>query len=502
MRSLRAASPHGRTRRDFLRLSARAGTSFALGIAGLRAQAAVGKFDEPVAIVGGGIAGLTAAYRLMKAGVAVHLYEAQERFGGRMFTKRDFNKEGMFVELGGELVDTNHEELIALAKELNVPLQNLKEGDAGLDFYYFGGQTYTDHEAIAAFAPLASRLAADAEGLYDDKEAFTDKARSFDKISLKQYLSDAGKGTPPWLLQLLEVAYVPELGLDADQLSSLNLIDFINPDTSKGFQVFGDSDESWRVQGGNDTLPTAVHAAIKDKVKCIGGHRLRKIRREDDGRLHLEFSTRSGGIIPSYTHVVMALPFTILRTIAGVSELGLSAPKLRAIREMGYGTNVKAMHGFTGKPWRTPAEGRTFFSNGAVFSDLPFQNAWETSRGQQGTSAIITNFMGGTTGAKFTPARLEEFPKELDTVFPGVQALRDGNHAVMNWPSVKTMLGSYSCPKVGQYTWVYEAAATPELDGHLIFAGEHTSSTSPGFMNGGVQSGNRAAEELLATRSE
>ncbi|MEZ0386948.1 MAG: FAD-dependent oxidoreductase, partial [Verrucomicrobium sp.] len=51
--------------------------------------------------------------------------------------------------------------------------------------------------------------------------------------------------------------------------------------------------------------------------------------------------------------------------------------------------------------------------------------------------------------------------------------------------------------KVGQYTWMYGAAASPELDGKLVFAGEHTSFESPGYMNGGVESGNRAANELL-----
>ena len=67
----------------------------------------------------------------------------------------------------------------------------------------------------------------------------------------------------------------------------------------------------------------------------------------------------------------------------------------------------------------------------------------------------------------------------------------------MNWPKVPGALGSYSSPLVGQYTWVYKAAALPELDGCLIFAGVHTSQVSPGFMNGGVESGNRAAREIL-----
>ena len=499
MRAMRTSAASSHTRRDFFRLSGAAGASVALGSIGLHAQdeaKPTKKIEGPVAVVGGGIAGLTAAYRLMKAGVEVHLYEALDRFGGRMWTKRDFNKEGMFVELGGELVDTNHEDLIALAKELGVELQNLKEGDAGLDFYHFGGKIYTDHDVIAAFGPLSKRIAADAEGIYDDKEEFTAKARQFDNTSLKDYLKQVGAGTDRWILQMLEVAYVPEYGLDAEEQSALNLIDFINPDTSNGFQVFGESDEAFRVRGGNDTLPTAVHREIQRKVKCNGGHRLVKIA-EDGSKIKLSFATESKLLTPSYANVIMALPFTILRGIEGVSALKLSEDKQKAIKEMGYGTNLKVMYGFSEKGWRKPSGGRDFFCNGAVYSDKPFQTAWETSRGQAGESAIITNFMGGSLGAQFSPDRLDKFVSEFDEIFPGTKAKIDGNRTMMNWPSIKTMKGSYSCPKVGQYTWMYGAAATPELDGKMVFAGEHTSSSSPGFMNGGVESGNRAAREML-----
>ena len=512
MRAMRTSAASQRTRRDFIRLTGASAASVTLGATGLRAQDAekkeekpaaeakpAKKIEGPVAIVGGGIAGLTAAYRLMKAGVEVHLYEAAQRFGGRMWTKRDFNKDGMFVELGGELVDTNHEDLIALAKELGVELQNLKEGDTGLDFYHFGGKIYTDHDVIAAFGGLSKRIAADAEGIYDDKEEFTAKARQFDNISLKDYLKQIGAGTDRWLLQMLEVAYVPEYGLDAEEQSALNLIDFINPDTANGFQVFGESDEAFRIRGGNDTLPTAVHREIERGVKCHSGHRLVKIA-EDAGKLKLSFATETKVLTPTYANVIMALPFTILRTIEGIAALKLSEEKQKVIKEMGYGTNLKVMYGFSEKTWRKPAGGREFFCNGAVYSDKPFQTCWETSRGQAGESGIITNFMGGSLGAQFEQARLDKFVTELDEVFPGVKAKVDpAARTMMNWPSIKTMRGSYSCPKVGQYTWMYEAAASPELDGHLIFAGEHTSATSPGFMNGGVESGNRAASELLGT---
>ena len=58
-----------------------------------------GGSKRTIAIVGGGIAGLTAAWRLVNQGHTVHLYEGSQRTGGRMFTKRQFNADGQFVEL-------------------------------------------------------------------------------------------------------------------------------------------------------------------------------------------------------------------------------------------------------------------------------------------------------------------------------------------------------------------------------------------------------------------
>jgi monoamine oxidase len=504
MRAMRqsSAAVSARSRRDFLKLATAAGVGSALHLRGQDPAAdseakPAKKIEGPVAIVGGGIAGLTAAYRLVKEGVEVHLYEAQNRFGGRMFTKRDFNQDGMFIELGGELVDTNHEDLIALAGELGVEIQSLKEGEQGIDFYHYNGRIYTDKDVIEAFGPLSERIAKDAEGLYDDKEEFTDKARQLDNISLYHYLKDAGATTEPWLLELLETAYVPEFGRDTKFQSCLNFVDFINPDTSEGFQIFGDSDEAFRIQGGNDTLPTAVQKALEGKVKFHSGHQLVRIG-EDGSKIKLTFTIGSKLLTPSYDNVIITIPFTTLRSVEGIYDLKLSEEKKRSIKEMGFGSNIKIMYGFTGTPWRDAVAGRDFICNGSVYSDQPYQTIWETSRGQKGSSGIITNFMGGTPAEQYTTERLDKFLVEIDQVFPGVKAKFDGNKIMMNWPQIKTMKGSYSCPLVGQYTWVYGAACSPELDGHLHFAGEHTSFESPGYMNGGVESGNRAAAELLA----
>ena len=65
------------------------------------------------------------------------------------------------------------------------------------------------------------------------------------------------------------------------------------------------------------------------------------------------------------------------------------------------------------------------------------------------------------------------------------------------WGTYPFTLGSYASAKVGQYTTMLDVAAEPALDGRLQFAGEHTAGDFLGFMNGGVQSGNRAAAALI-----
>ena len=460
-------------------------------------KAAGRRVDGPVVILGGGMAGLSAAYSLMQAGVECEVFEASPRFGGRMFTKRNFNAEGMFCELGGELVDSNHHALIALSRKMGLELQALKQGERGVDFYHFGGKIFTDEDLEPAYASLAAVIAADAEGLKDPQDRWTDKARRLDAIRLSDYLKDARHDTPGWLIQLLDVAYVCELGLDTQEQSALNLVNYISTDLRKDFSMFGDSDEAWRIRGGNDGLPHAVHQKLAaERVPTHTGHELKRIEARGDKWL-MSFLSNGQVVRRESAAVICAIPFSILRNVEGVSSLPLSPAKKRAIAEMGYGANVKVMWGVKSKVWRQPAAGRHFTCNGSVVTDLPFQQAWETSRGQEGSAGILTNFIGGSPARSWNRERLQRFPQELAKVFPDIAGAWDGHQAVMDWPRNRFIKGSYSAPKRGQYTWMYEAAAASELDGRLQFAGEHTSLVSGGFMNGAVESGMRAAKGIL-----
>jgi monoamine oxidase len=456
----------------------------------------------PVAIIGGGVAGLTAAYRLQAAGAAPIVFEASNRWGGRMFTHYDFYK-GMFCELGGELVDTGHEDLKTLADELGVGLQSLT-AEGGEELYFFKGKFETPTDMLnpetqsGAFVPIAKQIAEDAEKLYDEEENWTDYAHELDQVTLKDYLEQFRGKTDDWAIDLLDVAYNIEFGLLTKDQSSLVMVDFIGTDLSKPFAIFGESDEAFRIKGGSSALINALVAALQGKIEMKQGHALTALDHKD-GKIIMSFDAPGGPVSESYEAVILTLPFTKLRQVNGLESLKLGAEKLRCIRELGYGTNAKIMHATTSRVWRNPDAGLPAPSNGDFFADLRFQNFYETSRGQPGEAGILTNFLGATdiTDAK---TALEVFRTDLPKMSTKMAESLDPS-AVISWfwAIYPFSLGSYASPKPGQYTTFFDVAAEPALDGRLQFAGDHTSVDHFGYMNGGVESGNRAAAALIET---
>ena len=148
--------------------------------------------------------------------------------------------------------------------------------------------------------------------------------------------------------------------------------------------------------------------------------------------------------------------------------------------------------------WRSAESGLPAPSNGSFYSDLGFQNFWETSRAQPGEAGILTDYLGGKAGLTDAKSALDAFraglpkmsQKMADSLDPAAVTPGSG-------PPIPSRSAATASAKVGQYTTMLEVAAEPALDGRLQFAGEHTSADFLGFMNGGVQSGNRAAAALI-----
>lgn len=493
-RALRDAVGERFPRREFLKRTA------LLGIAALPIPLSVPMGARgPVVILGGGLAGLSAAYRLSRGGVPCAVYEAQGRLGGRVRTLRNFTSEGMFCELGAELVDSTHTELLGLAAELGVAIDDLRSGEQGLhgQHFYFGGQHYYENEMKQATAAIAPRLAADIARAFADPntrevnyKSHTPYAVAVDRISLAEYLHALNDGAP-WMINAIETAFVSEFGADSSSQSALNLLTLITPEPAN-FSLYGDSDEILRIREGSSSLVEALASRVEAQTPVHLDHRLVHIE-EHAGGLRLTFKVGSGTKVVDAGRVICTLPFSVLREVDGVSKLSLDPVKKRCIRELGYGVNSKQMVAYRSQFWRV-GEGAC---SGYTFTDLPAQVFWDTSHGQSGAGGILTCFRGGRENALAGAAGLPGFLGDVEKIYPGSRKLYASKQAFMRWEIQPFARGSYACPAPGQYTSIMGSAGLPELGGRLLFAGEHVSYQSQGYMNGAVETGFAAADSIL-----
>ncbi len=458
-----------------------------------------------VAIIGGGVSGLVAAWRLGIAGIPCEVFEASGRLGGRINTLRDFTPEGQFCELGGEFVDTDDAALIRLCGELGVSIETVRvEGDGLSALYDIGGKTYADADLLdpvaqtGAFIPAAARIAADQAALLDAAGDWTGRARRLDALPLSEYLDSLRSTTEPWVIDLLALAWQVEFGIPVNRQSSLNLVDMIGANSTKQLSLFSRRKRSLRIARGSSTLIEVLTERLSapplsSQVQLHMRHELASIARETDG-VRLSFRTESGPPIEQvFSRVVMALPFTRLRDVKGLGGLALPADKMRAINELGYGAHAKLAVGTSKRPWA----GET--RSGTIYSDRGFQLVWDTSLGQPGEGGVLTNIIAGEAASGEEARALARLEAGLASLAPDIaRSLTPKVRASFFWKAHPHTKGSYAGCLVGQYTQFPEVAARPELDGRMVFAGEHASIGALGTMNGAVDAGERAAKLLLA----
>ncbi|MFP5271470.1 flavin monoamine oxidase family protein [Coleofasciculus sp.] len=450
---------------------------------------------SPVLVVGAGIAGLTAAYRLQQAGVPVNVIEARNQVGGRIRTVPNAIDTPFLVELGGEFINTDHVYIKKLATELGFNLVDRQLSEQGLipEIYFFEGRQVPIAQIITEFAPVAEQMNADLEAI-DNFENYTTifpAIKTLDNLSISAYLT--GVGATPLIQRLIEVAYTVEYGREAQEQSCLNLLYLIGTEPGE-FSLLGTSDERFYIEGGNQQIPRRLAQLLGRSVET--GTVLESIRSRSDGRYRV--GLRSGGRTDerTYERIVLTLPFSVLRTI----ELDVDLPPVKqlAINSIGYGTNSRLITGYTEKIWRTRYE-----SIGNVYADLGFQTINEVSHSisTSQSAGLLVNLPGGRQGLAIGTATPEVHARrllpQLEQIFPGISATRIPGKAVRSyWPGEQYSRGSYSCYLVGQWTQMYGAEG--ERVGNLFFAGEHTSLEYQGYMEGGCETGERAAEEILA----
>jgi monoamine oxidase len=329
------------TRRTFVREASVA--AFGLTALGRFAASARASGGPRIVVVGAGLAGLTCAYRLRQAGYNVDLHEASGRAGGRCWTIRGAFAEGQIAEHGGEFIDTGHDAMRGLVRELGFRLDDLPRAEqSGTEVLgFFDGHPYTYAAMAADFKvawPTLKRDVADADYPTTYYQS-TPRGRELDAMSIIDYLDEAiPGGSSSKLGQLLDVAYTIEYGADSARQSSLNLLYLLGYSGPK-LRIFGESDERFHVAGGNDQVPAALASVLGNDIAYES--ELVSVTKRSGGDFSLGFREDGRTRTVTADKVVLALPFAIIRRSVDISRAGFSNRKRTAIAEQGMGTNSK-----------------------------------------------------------------------------------------------------------------------------------------------------------------
>jgi len=189
---------------------------------------------------------------------------------------------------------------------------------------------------------------------------------------------------------------------------------------------------------------------------------------------------------------VLALPASVLRRVPITPAL--PAHQHEAIANLKYGRATKTLLQFSTRFWRLPGRPRAFGS------PLPFGALWEGNEEQRGRPGILALLAGGgASDATHDIVAKAGTPALVGALeWLGAKGAELVASRQVRWQDDPWSRGGYAFFDPNYDPSLRAWLARPF--GRLFFAGEHTSIKWQGYMNGAVESGRRAAEEIVASQ--
>lgn len=482
-------------RREFLKRGLLAASSIPaihpLVVGGGRYEISRSGAAKKVIVIGAGLAGMSAAYELVQAGHEVTVLEARTRSGGRVWTLRDNYPEGMYAEAGATNVFDNHEWTNKYLKLLGVAIDPM-ESTSGASIYHIRGKRIIIKPGSPVDWPLD--LKPDEKGLSRGalwakyvvpalKELGNVEAvdwpppllKRLDRISFAEFLRQ--QGASPGATEILKLGLADQLGDGAEAVSALNLLREAAPRAVVKQAFF--------IRGGSDTFPRAFAAKLGDRIH----YGLPVVKIEHDAR-GVRVICQQAGSYQTFSgeYLICAIPFAVLKRVE-VSP-GFSSAKQQAIAQLGNTSVVRVFMQTRKRFWLD--EGLT----GSATTDLPIVTAYDKAHYLPGVRGMLEVYAAGEKARRLAamPAneRLSFTVKQMEQLLPNLREHYEGGASVC-WDDEEWTRGAYAWFKPGQMESWLPHIARPE--GRVHFAGDHISPW-PGWMNGALQSGNRAAREV------
>ena len=464
-----------------------------LGAAAFPRWPAQARATQRVAIVGGGLAGLSALDTLRAGGAEAMLYEARAATGGRTRSVRGVFAPDYAFDEGAQLVNSDQADLLRLVRRFGLtlvdrrafgPSHEIQIGRSGADV--------AEEQLARSLRAIAARITADSDRLDAD---YSNVSREIDALSVAQYLDRNGLAEGDGR-DAIEATIRTEYGVEPTDASAIELL--FNLPTVDGRRVtrIGTSDERYLISGGTGQVAQALAAEHAEHIRL--GRRL--VRLDMTGEV-LWLGFADGSTVEA-DRVILALPAPLLREIRFDGPL----PPLwrQLIDEVQLGRNEKVIVGYDTQPWR-----RRIGFAGSVWAARDFSAIWDAASIAPAAGAgALCYFLGGDQVANVAEVPAAELASRFSTaarrVLPDLPEPNGGVRRT-RWCDDPMSRGAYVNYRPGQLTRFgslmtveEDGAARASQAGRLLFAGEWLSDAWPGFMNGAIQTGRVAAQTALA----
>jgi monoamine oxidase len=460
-----------------------------------------------IAVVGAGLAGLSAAYELIRAGHRVIVVEASRRPGGRCYTLREPFAPGQYAEAGAMRFPSSHRLLFAYLDRFGIATRSFEAlNPAGL--YALGGvrarmdAVFADplsapHRARRlwneSIEPLVRRYrTVQAQG----GNAWPALVEEYNELTLRDFLVESG-----WTEQ--DIAAIGLVGLGLGGYGALMNMAFLE---LFRLSLLGSDEALHEIVGGADQLPRALIErppspglpALAESVRY--GAKLRGLH-QDRSSVTLAVHTAAGPETIVADYVLVTVPFPLLRFVD--AEPRFSPGKTRAINELHYFSSTKVFLQFRSRFW----EHEPYQCAGMVVTDLPIRALYlpqPSATAQHDTRSVVLASYTWESEARVWEAlspedRVKEALRQVGIIFPAaLDEFEVGASVVWNDPALFAG-GAFAQYAPGQRGVLYNDIVSPE--GRVHFAGEHTS-FEHGWMEGAIESGLREALALHGRAEE
>ncbi|MBI2823656.1 MAG: flavin monoamine oxidase family protein [Planctomycetia bacterium] len=440
-----------------------------------------------MAVIGAGLAGLCAARQLVRQGLRCVVLEARDRVGGRTLSQslgRDV------IDLGGQWIGARQHRLSALAAELGV--ERCPQYDTGTKMLSWGGriQRYdSDLPRLSLLAQLellwaSKRLARFSRELPPAAPWTAPRARDWDSITLETWKRrNMRSGGARLFLDIVTRAVFTSEPRD---LSFLYFLNYLR--SGQGLEslisIRGGAQQE-RFVGGAQQISCRLADQLAGRV--ILNAPVRSIEQHDDGVVVHSDAGRFAA-----RRAIVAVPPVLAGRIHYQSALPAARDQLTA--RMPMGSVIKYIACYERAFWREAG------LSGEAFSDTGPTVTTFDDTSHDGAQPALVSFSDGEMarvwGALAPEDRRAAVLAEFARFF-GPQALKPTDFVEKNWNDDPWSRGCYvGVTGPGTLTSFGEALRRP--CGRIHWSGTETADQWLGYMDGAIQSGERAAEEVAA----